>query len=503
MVAIGSILLKLIKGILMKTGQASLKAAQEAAKKTGKEFGKNHPAFQKFARLQHLLKIASWIAFILDFGLVILVGFVVVLMLAIFSSGSSDCDSSPTITINVPDSNDKGKYDLEDISIFAKEGLTSTWGVSSRDAELLFLKTNVDVAGQYNMTPESIKGVSQVVSAQGVSPVFFWLYAINEGGGAGGFINHYQSGTGNAATDAERDAQYLVQTAGQEGKPATGGGEPGDMPTAEAETLLKATAKGSIGKVYIQATSATTAEIETLAGKTGGWTDKFGRPLSDMMKNIKALNGNWQNGEEPRTDDSSTGDTSEETSTDDDPCSTDDSDSDEVGTIKAGGMKLKDAQQWMIYNYLNAPLPSDYYQESPGEPDVHDNCTIFSGFFVANYTDLTWLHGNGGEIVDNLVRSNKGLKKLTKPEPYAIFSVGSYSTPTGSWSTGQEGHTGVVLGIDGKNAIIGEAAYGLPYNDINSEGSGVNVISVPLSYLTEKNGWSFVSTDGHLKNFGQ
>lgn len=193
----------------MKTGQASLKAAQEAAKKTGKEFGKNHPAFQKFARLQHLLKIASWIAFILDFGLVILVGFVVVLMLAIFSSGSSDCDSSPTITINVPDSNDKGKYDLEDISIFAKEGLTSTWGVSSRDAELLFLKTNVDVAGQYNMTPESIKGVSQVVSAQGVSPVFFWLYAINEGGGAGGFINHYQSGTGNAATDAERDAQYL------------------------------------------------------------------------------------------------------------------------------------------------------------------------------------------------------------------------------------------------------------------------------------------------------
>jgi len=498
---IGSILLKIIKGIVIKSGQASLKAAQEAAKKAGREFGKNHPAFQKYARLQSLLKIGSYLAFIIDFGGVLLVGFAIVLMLALMSGNKTECETS-TPDINLPDSNDNGKYNLEDISTFAKEGLTSTWGVSNTDAELLFLKTNVSVAAKYNLTPQNIKSVSQTISVKGVSPVFFWLYAINEGGGAGGFINHYGSGTGNAATDAERDAQYLVQTAGQEGKPATGGGEPADMPTAEAETLLKATAKGSIGKVYIQATSATTAEIETLAGKTGGWTDKFGRPLSDMMKNIKALNGNWQNGEEPKSDDSSTGDTGDNTSSDDDPCSTNDGD-DEIGTIKAGGMKLKEAQQWMINNYLNVPLPSDYYQEAPGEPDVHDNCTVFSGFFVANYTNLTWLHGNGGEIVDHLVQSNKGLKKLTKPEPYAIFSVASNSTPTGSWSTGQEGHTGVVLGIDGKNAIIGEAAYGLPYTNINSEGSGVNVISVPLTYLTEKNGWSFVSTDGHLKNFGQ
>lgn len=59
-------------------------------------------------------------------------------MLAIFSGG----DSSPAITINVPDSNDKGKYDLVDSSIFAKEWPTSNWGISNTDAELLFLKTN-------------------------------------------------------------------------------------------------------------------------------------------------------------------------------------------------------------------------------------------------------------------------------------------------------------------------------------------------------------------------
>jgi hypothetical protein len=500
-IAIGSILIKLIKGILMKSAQASLKAAQATAQKNGRAFDRSHPAVQKFKRLQHLLKIATWLGIIIDFGGVLLVGFGIVLMLAVFSSNDTTCeDTSPDI--NLPDSNDKGKYDLEDVSLFAKEGLTSNWGISNTDAELLFLKTNKSVASSYGLTAQNIKNVSQGVSAQGVSPVFFWLYAINEGGGAGGFINHYSSGSGNATADAERDAQYLVKTAAQEGKPATGGGEPEDMPTAEAATLLKASPKGSIGKVYIQATSATTAEIESLAGKTGGWTDLFGRPLSDMMKNIKSLNGNWANGDDPKTDDSSTGGTSNDASEDDDPCSTDGND-DEMGTIKAGGMKLKEAQQWMTYNYLNATLPSDYYGEAPGEPDVHDNCTVFSGFFVANYTDFNWLHGNGGEIVDNLIASNKGLKKLSQPEPYAIFSVASNSTPTGSWSTGKEGHTGVVLGIDGKNAIIGEAAYGLPYTDINSEGSGVNVIAVPLSYLTPKNGWSFVSTDGHLKNFGQ
>lgn len=224
---IGSILLKIIKGIVMKSGQASLKAGQEAAKKAGREFGKNHPAFQKFARLQKLLKIGSYLAFIIDFGGVLLIGFAMVLMLAIMSGNKTECETS-TPEINLPDSNDNGKYSLEDISTFAKQGLTSSWGVSNTDAELLFLKTNVSVAAKYNLTPQNIKSVSQTISAKGVSPVFFWLYAINEGGGAGGFINHYGSGTGNATTDAERDAQYLVQTAGQEGKPATGGGEPAD-----------------------------------------------------------------------------------------------------------------------------------------------------------------------------------------------------------------------------------------------------------------------------------
>jgi flagellar biosynthesis chaperone FliJ len=56
------------------------------------------------------------------------------------SGNNTECETS-TPEINLPDSNDNGKYSLEDISTFAKQGLTSSWGVSNTDAELLFLKT--------------------------------------------------------------------------------------------------------------------------------------------------------------------------------------------------------------------------------------------------------------------------------------------------------------------------------------------------------------------------
>jgi hypothetical protein len=54
---------------------------------------------------------------------------------------------------------------------------------------------------------------------------------------------------------------------------------------------------GSLGVYYIQATSAVTAELETLSGKTGDWSNnQFGTPLEDMMNNIKTMGGDPMQG---------------------------------------------------------------------------------------------------------------------------------------------------------------------------------------------------------------
>lgn len=50
-----------------------------------------------------------------------------------------------------------------------------------------------------------------------VSPVFFYLYTVNENGGAGGFINHHgkdhyaENGGDTAVNAASGEAQYLAQ----------------------------------------------------------------------------------------------------------------------------------------------------------------------------------------------------------------------------------------------------------------------------------------------------
>ena len=185
-------------------------------------------------------------------------------------------------------------FTLDQVKSFAVSSIASTFGVSDQAAESYFLKSDSIRANHFGLTADNIGAISAAVKSIGVSPTFFWLYSVEEGSGAGGFINHYASDTdGGALANAQRDAQYLVTAskAASSGV-ATGGGEPGDMPTAEATSFLSSMPAGSIGIVYVQATAAVTAEIETLSGKTGDWTGKFNSPLSGIMGIIVTLGGN-------------------------------------------------------------------------------------------------------------------------------------------------------------------------------------------------------------------
>jgi hypothetical protein len=210
-----------------------------------------------------------------------------------YCSTSSNGSSTPTTTKTT-------KYTLDQVKTFAGEPVSSTWGISDGTAEQWFLKQAGAQAtiAKYGLTSSNIGAISSIVRSAKVSPVFFYLDTVNEGGGAGGFINHYGSDVaGGGPANAKRDADYLAFEATQtKGAPATGGGEPASLPTAEAKSILDSLPSGSIGVYYIQATSAVTAELEDLSGKTGGWTGLFGAPLSDTMQNIQKMGGDPMQG---------------------------------------------------------------------------------------------------------------------------------------------------------------------------------------------------------------
>jgi cell wall-associated NlpC family hydrolase len=208
---------------------------------------------------------------------------------------AGSCCSGGDTTNGASGTTPSSTYTLDQVKTFASEPITSTWNISDGTVDGWFLKQAGAQATvkKYKLTSTNISGVTSAVEAAGVSPVFFYAYTVNEGGSAGGFINHYGSDVaGGAVPNATRDAQFLAtQSQSTNGSAATGGGEPTDMPTAEAQQIYNSLSAGSIGKVYITATSAATAELEDLSGKTGDWTGKFGTPLSGAMQDIQKMGG--------------------------------------------------------------------------------------------------------------------------------------------------------------------------------------------------------------------
>lgn len=212
------------------------------------------------------------------------------------ASGGGACSTSGSIQSITPSSGATGGFTIDQVKTFASEPITSTWNISNSTVEQWFLKQAGAQAtiAKYGLNSSNIGQITSAIETANVSPVFFYLDVVNEGGGAGGFINHYGSdGPGGGPGNATRDAQYIASESKttQDG-PATGGGEPADMPVAEAKSILDSLPMGSIGVYYIQATSAVTSELETLSGKTGDWSNnQFGKPLSDTMQNIKTMGG--------------------------------------------------------------------------------------------------------------------------------------------------------------------------------------------------------------------
>ncbi len=190
---------------------------------------------------------------------------------------SNGCADSNDSIITTPSGNAANAHSGEDVLKFAAAPINSSFGVSDQQAEKWFLSTNSYAVRHFGLNSSNIGEVTAAIKAEGISPAFFYGYAVNEGGGAGGFINHYMHDSGGGAVgNATTDAKYLAQESNStNGRVAYGGGEPSSMPTAEAQAFYDSLATGTIGKAYIPASSASTAEIYEFFGFFVCWCCVF------------------------------------------------------------------------------------------------------------------------------------------------------------------------------------------------------------------------------------
>lgn len=148
-------------------------------------------------------------------------------------------------------------------------------------------------------------------------------------------------------------------------------------------------------------------------------------------------------------------------------------------TIKEGGLNLEEATELMALYKTEGEtfLQSRYGAGGPGDCGYGkaDNCVGFSTYFVNKYTSFQrYASGNGIDTAGSMARAMG--KPLTKTPT-------AYSVASGPGS-GSEGHTFVVLGVQGDQAVIGEAACGTDHK-------GTRARLRPLADLTNGD-WEFV-----------
>lgn len=193
-----------------------------------------------------------------------------------------------------------GAVDAAGILAFAHSPINSTWGVSDEAAEQWFLAKNSVHIARYGLTSANIRDVSNAIKAAGVSPAFIYAYAVTEGSGNGGFINHFPGETsGGAVGNAKRDAEYIVAQSQKMGdSPAwIDVQNPVDLVPADIKAAGNADFQnmptGTIGRAYIPATAATTWEVyypNGLKEEYNGVQD-YGAPLQKAMNFIREMGG--------------------------------------------------------------------------------------------------------------------------------------------------------------------------------------------------------------------
>jgi hypothetical protein len=158
------------------------------------------------------------------------------------------------------------------------------------------------VISRYGLNAGNIGDVTAAIKANNVSVAFFYGYTVTEGGGAGGFINHWlaKDMPGTAVADAEKDAGYLnSQSKVMDSKPSwIDAGNPVDFVPQDVkdkgEADFQNMPSGTIGRTFIPATAAAAWEVYYPDGLKVEFNkvQNYGTPLKTVMDAIVKMGGN-------------------------------------------------------------------------------------------------------------------------------------------------------------------------------------------------------------------
>ncbi|MCC4518089.1 phage tail protein [Limosilactobacillus reuteri] len=187
----------------------------------------------------------------------------------------------------VSDSADGGGGNLDNVEEFAKSPINANFGVNKEQMVNDFANRSQKVRAR----GVDVNRLYDTIKNAGVSPEWFFAYELQEQNSNMGWLNHWSYPHGDPYNDAVVVCNWIKEIANSDYlKPAWSAAEG----SIGADSGLEAKwnqefGKGTIGRLYLQATAAAVWE---LSGKSGN--SYIGKPLAGCVSTIKGWGGHTQ-----------------------------------------------------------------------------------------------------------------------------------------------------------------------------------------------------------------
>lgn len=177
-----------------------------------------------------------------------------------------------------------GGGSLDSKDDFLKSPINADFGVNKQQMISNFAARSQKVQAR----GVDVNRLYDTVKAAGVSPEWFFAYELQEQNSNMGWLNHWSYPHGDPYNDATVVCNWIKQTANSNSFiAATESGKGNQSLAAQWNATY---GKGTIGRVYLQATAAAAWEMEGIAG---GY---YGQPIAGCMNVIRSWGGHTNSG---------------------------------------------------------------------------------------------------------------------------------------------------------------------------------------------------------------
>lgn len=177
-----------------------------------------------------------------------------------------------------------GGGSLDSKDAFLKSPINADFGVNKQQMISNFAARSQKVQAR----GVDVSRLYDTIKAAGVSPEWFFAYELQEQNSNMGWLNHWSYPHGDPYNDATVVCNWIKQTANSNSfVAATESGKGNQSLAAQWNATY---GKGTIGRVYLQATAAAAWEMEGIAG---GY---YGQPIAGCMNVIRSWGGHTNSG---------------------------------------------------------------------------------------------------------------------------------------------------------------------------------------------------------------